>query len=823
MDSTGKVMLERRNLIRTFNKLKNDRVISVCAPAGYGKTVAVRQWLDKDARAKAFVSLDEYDNNLAGFCAKLCVALYTCQPQNKTLYDIISHDSFRNAPDESSILAVAALSGRKQTALVIDDLHMIHSSELLKFLLIFIKRLPRNFSVILISRHDLPGGFSDLWLKGHIVSIDASQLLFNKTEVKALCEMRGNRITKELSEDINKANGWAIGINAFLLSGNISFDKAYGYLDDFIRENIWEKLDDATRDFMIRTAGLRELTPSACEAMTGVGSCHAFLTELVRRGVFITQTREEVFHYHHFFKQFLGKKADEQGEEFVHSLLEKEGNWHLLQNDFFSAMDCFVRCKNHEGIDRCYDFLETASIYNSYASERLVQSFKHHEIQIAAKKYPRLLFMLFWCAFVEGRADDAAFYIDEFYAKWSEIASRYPSSSNNIIYVRLLDFRLEKQQLLDEIATLADTHDFYLATPARLGFTMNMLQLHRGILDLSDLAIGNVVENVTFLRSRIAWLFGEGVPMMADLIVSGLLYEQGHLDKSHKYALNALSNVKDIFPADLKCCAAAALVMVLDALEGSDSEEATRAFESLMIETSSCVTANFNAFTARRKIAAGNVRAAEDWISEKSNEPTLWTLYISFTTCRAYIATGKYDQAIILLKKILRTATAYNRPLDIIEAHILLTIAYWKKKMAYQNEALEHLETAVSMAFTYGYVQIFINDGAVLSGILHKLKKRIEGRKADANIINFTKMIYLKTRPLSVGANIKSERAVKLTDKQKAVMALLCQGKRYKEVAETLGIKKSTVISHIELIYNKLEVTNLADCVAKVNAMRLHL
>ena len=45
------IMPERRGLIHALNELKNHRVIAVCAPAGYGKTAAVAQWLDKDTPA----------------------------------------------------------------------------------------------------------------------------------------------------------------------------------------------------------------------------------------------------------------------------------------------------------------------------------------------------------------------------------------------------------------------------------------------------------------------------------------------------------------------------------------------------------------------------------------------------------------------------------------------------------------------------------------------------------------------------------------------------------------------------------------------------
>jgi len=108
------IMLERRKVAHAFNEFINHRVIAVCTPAGYGKTIAVTQWLSKDTRAKAIISLDEYDNNALGFCERFCAAIRACQPQNQTLNALISHDSFQTAPNEFTLRAVAALSGRKK-------------------------------------------------------------------------------------------------------------------------------------------------------------------------------------------------------------------------------------------------------------------------------------------------------------------------------------------------------------------------------------------------------------------------------------------------------------------------------------------------------------------------------------------------------------------------------------------------------------------------------------------------------------------------------------------------------------------------------------
>ncbi|MCL2841341.1 MAG: hypothetical protein FWE05_11275 [Defluviitaleaceae bacterium] len=88
-------MLERHRLIRFFDQCKDYPMIAVCAPAGYGKTVAVTQWLNKETRAKAIFSIDEYDNNLAVFCEGFCAALTTCQYQNQRMYEIVSTPLFK--------------------------------------------------------------------------------------------------------------------------------------------------------------------------------------------------------------------------------------------------------------------------------------------------------------------------------------------------------------------------------------------------------------------------------------------------------------------------------------------------------------------------------------------------------------------------------------------------------------------------------------------------------------------------------------------------------------------------------------------------------
>jgi len=818
------IMLERQDLIRTLNERKDDRILAVCAPAGYGKTVAITQWLNKDTRAKAIFSLDEYDNNIASFCERFCTALLSCQPHNHTLSEIVFHPSFRNAPNEFAIRAVCALSNRKQTVLVVDDLHLIHNNEVLQLFLIFFKRLPSKFQIVLISRHDLPIAFSEFWLKGYVACIGAEHFLFSVDEIKALYKKRGSQITQEQARRINQQIlGWAMGINAFLLSGGESFDVAYEYLSDFIEINIWEKWDDITRDFMLRTATLRELTPALCEAMTGVAHSGKFLKALVQKGAFTTQLQNGSYRYHDLFQLFLKRKADEQGKELLISLWEIEGNWHLSQKDFYSAVDCFIRCKNHEGIAECFDLLE-ASGHIDFILKRLITIMKHPEIQNAAKKYPHILYPMAWCAFAEGRVDRLFSFIDEYYARHDEIVARYKGSAHKTLYMLMFDFRLPLSQMTDKMGMLSATPNLSII---RWTLAVRVPLPHRGIRDFSKLTLGNVVENAMTMGSKTGWMFGDAGFMLTSSILAGLLFEQGHLEEAYKYAINAVSEIKSRFLTEANFCSLSITVCVLDALEDSSGAERILTSISALIEKDKAyhLGYNYDAFLVRRKLVSGDVKAAKDWVeAQTSDELTLWGIYAAITTARAYIVIEDYDAALILLKKILGMVNAFNRTLDIIEVQILLAVTYWKKKRRFQNEALENLEIACRTAYPYNYVQMFVNESAELTSMLYKLQKRVEQHNSeDKKHLSFIKILYQQTDSVS---NVrlektKQERTINFTDKQILAMNLLCQGKTQKEIADMMNIKLTTLRYHLTSICSKLDAANVSDAVKKIRAMRL--
>jgi len=837
MNAASSVMVKRQKLIHAFSELNEQHIIAVCAPAGYGKTVAVAHWLEKNTHAHAVFSIDEYDNNIIGFCERFCSALYACQPSNKLLNELILHFTLHSSPEEFVLRAIAALSTKKQAVIVIDDLHLIHNSIVLRTLLVFINRLPSNFQIVLVSRHELPLMFSDLWLKGKISRISANQFLFTNEDIKALYKKRGKNITTEDAENIvQRTQGWAIGINALLLFNDQSSEKVYEYLDNFIQANIWQRWDAETREFMVCTAGLRVLIPDLCDKLTSRSDSEVLLEELVSKGAFVTKLQSGVYRYHQLFKSFLEQIAKERGEKFEHALLEKEGHWHLSQNDFQSAINCFVKNKNHDAIVKSLESVDY-SYRPSLLADKIVSIIKHPEVEAALRKHPHLMILLIWGSFIDGNKEAMLSFMDEYYSKFTSIITRNPTLAHEIFYVKALDFRIPSslimmsdQDLLANILSTALGKILSMAMPSstvrKWILPMDTPMIHRGLRDFSDVISEDSSAIVNSFVTKFGWLLGEELDMIRELGVAEMFYARGYLEEANVHALKAVAEVKSHFSTEINFCVLAMFVRVLDALDKGDSEEAKAMIKhiSKIIDDNQAyhLSLNFKAFVARREIAHGNISAAEDWLyNESFIIATPYKAYAGITTCRALIATAKYDSACIALEQILKMATEFNRTLDIIEAQILLAIACWKKKKSFQTEALDHLESAVWRAHSCGHVQIFVNEKKELAGILSKLINRVkQQKKSEERPLSFIKMLYLKCYQENTETpHTKKSNAVKYTEKQMAIMLLICEGKTYNEMAEALNIKRSTLRTHLELIYRKLDVTSIADAALRIKSL----
>ena len=826
-------MIERKRLTKMTGGLSDCRILFVQAPAGYGKTVFAGQWLDSRKEPYAMVTFDEYDNTAADVCFRLKNALHDLSIGEKveTVSAYTEHHDFNKAPAEFLMRAAAAAPRDIRASLVLDDLHYLTDMNGQKIVRDFIMRLPPGVKICILSRSGLPECFSSLLLKHDIQFIPREELLFDSREIAALYNEKNITLTKKEAESIlSVTEGWPLGINALLLSKNqIPLESLSGdWLESFLKTQVWETWEEGYKEFMIAACIEDILTEGLCNALTGKSDSGRILEELAAKGAFLTKQRGGTYRFHNLFLQYLRKMFAEKPEVYRTERIRASGRWYLEQNDFYHAVVRFFYIKDYDQMACCFDLLEEIE-RAGFNMDQVMEAVRDTLDEEMLKRYPYLYFMMAFTARNEGRLEDFKNYADQYYSHYPQIVKRNPELGHNIFFLYMMDFRLSFQDIL-QIAVNTQASASFQAV--RGTATLYFPFYHRSYKDFSELLPGDIEEKVGLLVKALGPLLGNECAMLKNCVQGGLYYEKGELRRAQESVLLAAGEFKEGFAPESKFCVMVLLLTVTHAIGQPGEEKIIQRDIQKMIETDKAyyLQFNFDAVLSRNCLENGDREAAQNWIETRGTdiceELDFLRLYGHFTTARAHIVLENYNLSILLLEKILKMCKTLKRPVDVIEAYILLAVSYWKKKRGNRKKALLYLEEAIRCAQKYGYKQAFINDGAELKNMLTSLKNWTMRSDYKGDLSDtFVKKLYIEVMDRAGYTNSRNgnrrEQQVMLTRQQKKVALLMCEGYSYRKIAEELGIKFSTVRSHIELIYRKLDVSDMNEAVLKIR--RLHL
>ena len=783
------------------------KIIYIHAPAGFGKTTAAQLWLQQKEATEKIIwhTLDERGNI--------------------------------TFPDE------------KPYTLVLDDLHIIKNHEVLECLPTLLKQLPENCTVLILSRTAPPNSFSEMILNGTVAVIDGEHLKFSFGEIKNLFAKNGKTITvKQADEIFTSTGGWAVGINALLLSQensyNINLTKQY--LAHYFKTQVLEHCDADMKRFMSLVSVAKELTPELCERLTSKGNFAKFtpceiLPKLARENLFLRKSSENTYRFSDLFRDFLLGTLEEGDEQTLLSQYNKAGDYYFEKKDYFNAAECYLKGKNDNGVANTFYLMYD---YNS-ASASIEDTLCTIRKSITApliEKHPFLLEVRTWAAYAEGRAEDFENYLDKYYTLFPEIVVKIPRAMITFFLLKFIDYRESLISVAGKCLPLNDIIDIKAFTPS---ITNNQPFFHRSARDFSELvepyaqaekaddrerALDNPQRGIEILEKAIGAVVGAEFAVIRECLYAGIYYERENKTCACEHALAACSNISEGCSAEIRFCA----MMILSASLCADGQSAqaekvlVRIEEMLEKDKAFYLTNSLRAYSFKRKIANGDNDAAHEWLEENDgsicDNLALFKSNQHFTTARALIVTGDYNHALLFIKKLLQMSERYRRTLDIIEANILLSIAYWKKGRGGQTHSVESLERAVCVAYKYGYTRLFADEGAELVNILHKLQKRMaQTAKDDCEtkaLRVFVKSLYIRAVEVAENSNkliiSKKPEIPNFTEKQKTVMRLLCEGYSRNEIAAKIGLKPNGVKSHTNLIYRKLKVSNNVQAVLKI-------
>ena len=314
-------------------------LIVVSAPVGYGKTTLLVDWLEHDDRAVAWVSLDRADDDVA----TLMTSITNGVRRVRALDTAISREL--TSPDVSVLgrvvpgLAASIGAVDEPLVVVLDHFDEIRSRDCRDAVGLLLDLLPDHVQLVVSSRRDvwLAGGRRRV--RGEVLEIGATDLVFDAAEVADLLELHGvEPLPEQVRRLLERTEGWPVGL-ALLAHTQRSGGATVGTsiapsspdraVADFIRSEVLAGLSPEIDRFLHRTAILDVLSPPLCDAVLDSTQSDAVLETLMRAGLFITPLDGDGawFRYHPLFRTVLLDEASRGEPDTVRELHLRAARW----------------------------------------------------------------------------------------------------------------------------------------------------------------------------------------------------------------------------------------------------------------------------------------------------------------------------------------------------------------------------------------------------------------------------------------------------------------------------------------------------------------
>lgn len=344
--------------------LKQKRPLTlVSAPAGYGKSVAVAEWVSSKGEAKAaWLSLDESDDEPGRFFTYFLAALRLGDPTFcSELFAVLQAGQEPGAEELVTTLVNAMLDWDTLHILALDDFQHIQDPRILDVLASLLTYGPPNFHLVLLTREDPPLPLGRLRAHGQLTEIRAADLRFSETEAACLLQ---DSLHLDLSEDhvvylTQRTEGWAAGLQLAGLSlqgrGNPgafvqALSGSHRFILDYLTEEALKTQPPEVQDFLLETSVLPRLSGELCDAVTGRTGSAALLEGLLAANLFIIPLDDigHWYRYHHLFAELLMHKLRRERGGSLAELHQRASQWFESQGDPGMAIEHALQTADFE-------------------------------------------------------------------------------------------------------------------------------------------------------------------------------------------------------------------------------------------------------------------------------------------------------------------------------------------------------------------------------------------------------------------------------------------------------------------------------------------
>lgn len=335
-------------------------VMVLQAPAGYGKSTALRQiksaW-DNQEQLSGWLTFDEADNDARRFTIHFEALLQRLSGTGTATLENapqVSDDAYTRRTDW--VVDHLAALGRP-VALFFDDFQCLTDPSLLRLFSDIFERVPPGVRIFVGTRSVPELGLARLMVNGQATVLRAEELRFNASEVDTFFSgVEADPATAdEVARIYQLSEGWPAALQLYRLSmrdpavrqllGDFS-SRRPRELADYLADNVLALQLPGVQDFLLRTSLLSRLSAPLCNAVTGRSDAQDVLQLLERTGLFVRRLDLDGrwFEYHNLFGSFLAEQMMDRDAELATEVHRRAAEWLLQHGDLESTVRHALAC-----------------------------------------------------------------------------------------------------------------------------------------------------------------------------------------------------------------------------------------------------------------------------------------------------------------------------------------------------------------------------------------------------------------------------------------------------------------------------------------------
>ncbi|MBU5335441.1 helix-turn-helix transcriptional regulator [Intestinibacter bartlettii] len=801
--NTNEVYVNKK-LAQKINKINSYKLTVVEAPMGYGKTTAIKIYLNKFHTNYYWQNIYS-DSDIAfwqGFCriiSKMDKNAGSCLKNIGLPKD--------NIMLEECIELINSIYIKEETAIILDDYHLIDNKNLDELFYNLVKSMDSKIHLIIITRNTPDIELEELKLKKLVNYITKDYLEFDKDDIKKYYKLCGIDLNSLNTNDVyKKSEGW-ISVIYLLMLNYIEFNtiEISENIYELVEKLVYEPFEDRFKDFLLRLCVFDQFTLEQVKFVTDDEDVDFLIKELTQVNAFVKYDKKnKVYLFHAIFRTCLLEKLKEKDDDYKKEVYKKGGLWFYKKGKYVLSMDYFYKAGDYES------FLNTlvqdkGNSITGEIKDRFIECMENCPNEFKQKNHLALL-VYARRLFTYNEMKLFGKVCDQFYENLANDKNIDDKERNQLIGEMKLILSFTKHNNIEAMLCLHKEACELMYKPSTIMTNKSTWTFGSpSVLYMYYREKGKLQEQVKIMRSAMPYYYkitenhGKG----ADYIMEAeVCFNQGDILNA-EIALGKAMLECDRYSGIL--CCALFLKLRIFIYKGMYEE-----FLTLMEEIEDKIYINelhmfSDTLDLIRAYIYSNLKEESKipkWIANGKFENTRLLFptmpLVNFVYTKVLISKKEYVKVVALYDKNIAMARIYPTLLCEIFENIHLSIAYYN--LGKKEDAIKKLEDALEIGMSDKLYMIFAENYEDIQKLLDEIyqngnfKKEIdEIRKLKKPYVEFLKIVKKQQSKL-----------IMLSEREMEVAKLAAQGFTNNEIAQILFLSVNTVKTILKTVFKKL-------------------